>query len=69
MRRICTLFFVLAVGGCRQPASGPAPVAREHPNVLLVTIDTLRADHLGSYGAANALTPNLDALAKRGVQF
>ena len=34
-----------------------------------MTIDTLRADHLGSYGAANALTPNLDALAKRGVQF
>jgi arylsulfatase A-like enzyme/tetratricopeptide (TPR) repeat protein len=69
MRRLCTLLVVLAVGGCRQPAPGPAPVAREHPNVLLVTIDTLRADHLGSYGAANALTPNLDALAKRGVQF
>ena len=69
MRLLCVLFFVLALGGCRQPASGPAPVAREHPNVLLVTIDTLRADHLGSYGAANALTPSLDALAKRGVQF
>ena len=69
MRLICALFVVFAVGGCRQPASGPAAVSREHPNVLLVTIDTLRADHLGSYGAASAMTPNLDALAKRGVRF
>ncbi len=39
------------------------------PNVLLVTIDTLRADHLGCYGAATATTPQLDALARRGVRF
>src|SRR5882762_8830517 len=39
------------------------------PNLLLVTIDTLRADHVGVYGAANARTPTLDALAARGVRF
>jgi len=39
------------------------------PNVLLVTIDTLRADRLGSYGAPGALTPALDGLAARGVRF
>ena len=39
------------------------------PNVLLITIDTLRADHLGSYGYAAAQTPALDALAARGVRF
>ena len=37
-------------------------------NVLLVTIDTLRADSLGSYGG-RALTPNLDGLAARGARF
>ncbi len=37
-------------------------------NVLLVTIDTLRADALGSYGG-RAATPNLDALAARGARF
>ena len=37
-------------------------------NVLLVTIDTLRADALGSYGG-RALTPNLDRLAARGARF
>ena len=39
------------------------------PNVLLVTIDTLRADHVGSYGYKDARTPVLDGLAARGVRF
>jgi arylsulfatase A-like enzyme/tetratricopeptide (TPR) repeat protein len=39
------------------------------PSVLLITIDTLRADHLGSYGYAGAQTPALDALAARGLRF
>jgi choline-sulfatase len=42
---------------------------RTRPNVLLVTIDTLRADHVGSYGGRDADTPVLDALAARGVRF
>jgi len=39
------------------------------PNVLLVTVDTLRADHLSSYGYPLETTPNMDALARRGVVF
>jgi choline-sulfatase len=39
------------------------------PNVLLVTIDTLRADHVGCYGYTSATTPAIDGLAKRGVRF
>ncbi len=39
------------------------------PNVLLVTIDTLRADRVGAYGARGVETPTLDALAARGVLF
>ncbi len=38
-------------------------------NVLLVTIDTLRADRLGAYGNESGLTPNLDRLARAGVLF
>jgi arylsulfatase A-like enzyme len=41
----------------------------KRPNLLLVTIDTLRADHVGVYGAAAAQTPTLDGLARRGVMF
>jgi arylsulfatase A-like enzyme/tetratricopeptide (TPR) repeat protein len=38
-------------------------------NVLLITLDTTRADRLGVYGYAKARTPNLDALARNGVLF
>ena len=43
---------------------------RQHPcNVLLITLDTTRADHLGCYGYKSALTPSLDRLAGAGVLF
>jgi arylsulfatase A-like enzyme len=38
-------------------------------DVLLVTLDTVRADHIGCYGDADAATPVIDALASRGVRF
>jgi arylsulfatase A-like enzyme/Tfp pilus assembly protein PilF len=46
----------------------PSRVER-HPNLLLITIDTLRADHVGAYGATTGATPALDALAAAGVRF
>jgi arylsulfatase A-like enzyme len=39
------------------------------PNIILITLDTLRADHVSSYGYGRATTPNLDRLAKGGVLF
>ncbi len=38
-------------------------------NLLVITIDTLRADRLGAYGDTSAETPRLDALARRGIRF
>jgi arylsulfatase A-like enzyme len=65
---------VVAVGGAmwwlRPAGNPPAPVSSLHgANLLLVTIDTLRADRLGAYGSRAGLTPTLDALAARGVRF
>ncbi|HEY6547411.1 MAG TPA: sulfatase-like hydrolase/transferase [Vicinamibacteria bacterium] len=49
---------------------GPAPVRRDPArSVLLVTIDTLRADALGSYGHKTVATPVMDRLAAQGVRF
>jgi arylsulfatase A-like enzyme/Flp pilus assembly protein TadD len=50
------------VGGCSPSRLAPR-------NVLLVSIDTLRADHVGSYGFARPTTPNIDALAREGALF
>ena len=61
MRRAALAAVFLGALACR-----PRPPAT---NVLLVSIDTLRADHLGSYGDAAAQTPRLDALAARGTRF
>lgn len=54
----------------------PAPTAKaaegEHrspPNVLLITIDTLRADHMSGYGYGRPTTPNLDRLIAKGARF
>ena len=42
---------------------------RVTPNIVLVTLDTTRADRLGAYGYKLAATPNLDRLASEGVLF
>ena len=48
----------------------PVTIARDSGlNVLLITLDTTRADRLGCYGYARAETPNLDILARNGVLF
>jgi arylsulfatase A-like enzyme/Tfp pilus assembly protein PilF len=46
-----------------------APLHGSDWNVLLVTLDTTRADHMGCYGYAPAATPTLDGLARSGIQF
>jgi arylsulfatase A-like enzyme/Tfp pilus assembly protein PilF len=65
MKAVARLAFVLllALAGAWQCA------ARRPTSLLLVTIDTLRADRLGSYGHQGAETPILDGLARRGARF
>ncbi|MCC7012878.1 MAG: sulfatase-like hydrolase/transferase [Planctomycetes bacterium] len=51
------------------PSSGDSGPKLERPNIVLVTIDTLRADHLGCYGYFRDTTPHIDAIAKESVVF
>ena len=55
----------------RPPAPDEPDVAEppDSPNLLLVTLDTFRADHVGALGAVGDPTPNLDRLAARGALF
>ena len=62
---------VFALGmlcGCLVRGSRTSP-ASQSPSVLLITIDTLRADHVGCYGNAHVETPAMDGLAAAGVRF
>ncbi len=61
----CT-FLVLIVSRIMSPALKAAPAT---PNVLLVTIDTLRPDRLGCYGSPYLKTPAIDRVASAGVLF
>jgi len=60
----------LAIACTRAPRTLPlATGALRGANVLLVTIDTLRADRVGAYGSQANLTPTLDRLAAEGLRF
>jgi arylsulfatase A-like enzyme/Flp pilus assembly protein TadD len=50
-------------------SAASSEVQKRPPNVILITIDTVRADRLGCYGAKNAETPTLDSLAHDGIVF
>ena len=59
----------MGLAGCaREPAPAPATSTAPLQHIVLITIDTLRADHVGVYGA-KVPTPAIDALAANGVIF
>jgi choline-sulfatase len=63
MARACAWTALLACAACTSPPA-KAPETQAPPNILLVTIDTLRADRLG-----RGFTPTLDRLASEGLDF
>ena len=61
---------ILAAAPPAKPAPKAAPkAATPAPSLVLITLDTTRADHLGAWGWPHARTPHLDALARRGTRF
>jgi choline-sulfatase len=71
--RAAAIALVPLLAGCpgpkAAPSTKPAASAGNRLNVLLITIDTLRADHLGAYGYKRKTSPRIDALAREGVAF
>jgi arylsulfatase A-like enzyme len=70
--RATVLLALLALACASEPEPGPssAPAAwPERPNVLLISLDTLRRDHVGAYGYERATTPALDAFAATSLRF
>ena len=65
--RLLVAAVVAAGAACSPPPGADGPLAGRH--VLLVNVDTLRADHLGAYGYERETSPFLDRLAAEGVVF
>lgn len=61
-------FFVL-VGGCVEGEKIESMLINERPNIILITISSLRADHVGCMGYERDTTPNFDEFARDGVLF
>jgi choline-sulfatase len=68
MRAFIAAACVLSIACSAKPPERPAP-APSARNLVIITIDTLRADRVGAYGYTHARTPTLDALASQGVRF
>ena len=73
-RQIAVLFCLIGVVACSggDPEVPGSPVdfkATEQPSILLITLDTTRADHLEPYGAEDVETPSLSRLADDGIVF
>jgi len=58
---------LLCSSGCTD--NKPKPISKPKQNVILIVVDTLRADHLGCYGYKKDITPNLDKLAADGILY
>jgi arylsulfatase A-like enzyme/Tfp pilus assembly protein PilF len=69
LKRIIPYVFLLSVPAVLSTPTALSAATEQPPNVLLVTLDTTRADRLGSYGDKAAETPALDRIATRGVPF
>jgi len=63
------LGFVLCLAGSATAAPTAAARSKSPANVILITLDTVRADRTGFLGSKRGLTPNLDALARQSVVF
>ena len=64
-----TLMLVMILAANVESAAAKTEEPAGNPNLLLITIDTLRPDRLGCYGSKSVKTPGIDAVAARGVLF
>ena len=62
---------VLIHAGCAERPAGPSgePGAGATPNVVMIVVDTLRADHMGLYGYGRNTTPRIDEFAAGATVF
>ncbi len=74
-RQFCSLLFIITIiSFCPETLalsldSAQVKISQDDFNIVLITIDTLRADHLSCYGYERKTSPNIDSIAKEGIRF
>src|SRR6266849_76087 len=66
---LLSFFFLPLIESISPAQTQKKPQPKARPNVILITLDTTRADRMGFLGSDRGLTPNLDALAKQAAVF
>src|SRR5688500_12468555 len=69
IRRVLAALFLFLVACQRREASEPAAAVFEDAPVIIISIDTLRSDHLPAYGYRGVATPAIDALRADGILY
>ena len=69
MTGLLAVVAVLLMSSCSRQSERGRQTPGLQPNVLLITFDTTRADHIGTYGCKYAFTPTVDELARKSVKF
>ena len=64
---LVSLLGIIWLANCK--TAGVKPKSARGLNLLVITLDTMRADRLGAFGYQRDITPNLDQLAQKGVMF
>lgn len=69
--QLFALVVAILIGGCARHAATSSGLTDSchRCNIILISLDTLRADHLGAYGYQRETSPNFDRLAARGLLF
>ncbi len=67
--RLWSLALLICVAPCLRAQVHRPPQAEIRPDVYLITLDTVRADHVGCYGDKQVATPSIDAIAADGLRF
>ena len=69
LRLLACFWGAVLLAGCLSVFAFSSGTPAFHPNIVLITLDTTRADRMGFLGSERGLTPNLDALAGQAVVF
>lgn len=69
LRLLTVLLLILNIGYLKGYSNSLLDKIENDCNVIIICLDTLRADHLSCYGYSRATSPNIDKLAKKGIIF